>query len=142
MLDTNIIISSLIKPGGFTRRIILLLEDQADLYAPKALLEELTRKTEYLARKKRISPVEQRYLLTLLLSGVWTVESDTIKPLIKAALKHVRDPDDAPFVALALYLRRTYEDVIILTWNTSDYERDNLARLKIKVITPRDALAL
>lgn len=81
-------------------------------------------------------------MLTLLLSGVRTVESDTIKPLIKAALKHVRDPDDAPFVALALYLRRTYEDVIILTWNTSDYERDNLARLKIKVITPRDALAL
>ena len=52
MLDTNVIISSLIRPGGFTRRVIMLLEDQADLYAPKVLLEELTKKTEYLARKK------------------------------------------------------------------------------------------
>jgi len=142
VLDTNIIISSLIKPGGFTRRVILLLEDQADLYAPKALLEELTKKTEYLARKKRVSPAEQRHLLTLLLSSVRTIESDAIKPLIKAALKHVRDPDDAPFVALALYLQRMYEDVIILTWNASDYKRENLERLRIKVLTPRDVLAL
>ncbi len=52
VLDTNVIISSLIRPGGFTRRVIMLLEDQADLYAPKVLLEELTKKTEYLARKK------------------------------------------------------------------------------------------
>ena len=31
VLDTNIIISSLIKPGSFTRRILLLLEDQRSL---------------------------------------------------------------------------------------------------------------
>ena len=142
VLDTNIIISSLIKPGGFTRRVILFLEDQADLYAPRALLEELTKKTEYLARKKRISPAEQRHLLTLLLSNVRTIESDAIKPFIKAALKYARDPDDAPFVALALYLQRIYEDVIILTWNTSDYKRENLERVKIKVLTPRNALAV
>ncbi|MEB3860938.1 MAG: putative toxin-antitoxin system toxin component, PIN family [Desulfurococcales archaeon] len=142
VLDTNIIISSLIKPGGFTRRVILLLEDQADLYAPKALLEELTKKTEYLARKKRVSPAEQRHLLTLLLSSVRTIESDAIKPLIKAAMEYVRDPDDAPFVALAIYLQRVYEDVIILTWNTSDYKREDLEMLKIKVFTPREVLAL
>ena len=81
-------------------------------------------------------------MLTLLLSSVRTIESDAIKPLIKAALKHVRDPDDAPFVALALYLQRMYEDVIILTWNASDYKRENLERLRIKVLTPRDVLAL
>ena len=142
VLDTNIIISSLIKPGGFTRRVILLLEDQADLYAPKALLEELAEKMEYLAQKKRVSPAEQRYLLTLLLSSIRTIESDAIKPLIREALRYVRDPDDAPFVALALYLQRMYEDVIILTWNTSDYKRENLERLKIKVLTPRDMLTL
>ena len=61
VLDTNIIISSLIKPGGFTRRVILLLEDQAGLYAPKTLLEELAKKTKYLARKKRVSSIEQRH---------------------------------------------------------------------------------
>ncbi|MEB3780408.1 MAG: putative toxin-antitoxin system toxin component, PIN family [Desulfurococcales archaeon] len=88
VLDTNIIISSLIKPGGFTRRVILLLEDQADLYAPKVLLEELTKKAEYLARRKRVSPTEQRHLLTLLLSGVRTIESNAIKPFIKIALKN------------------------------------------------------
>ena len=142
VLDTNVVISSLIKPGGFTRRVILLLEDQADLYAPKTLLEELTKKTEYLARKKRVSHNEQKHLFTLLFSSVRTIESDTIKPLIKAALKYVQDPDDAPFVALALYLRRIYENVIILTWNTSDYKRENLERLKIKVLTPRDVITL
>ena len=81
-------------------------------------------------------------MLTLLLSNVQTIESDVIKPFIKAALKYVRDPDGAPFVALALYLQGIYEDVIILTWNTSDYKRDNLERVKIKVLIPRDALAL
>ncbi len=142
VLDTNIIISSLIKPGGFTRRILLLLEDQADLYAPKALLEELTEKTEYLARRKGVSPAEQKRLLTLLLSDVQTIESNVIKPFIKVALKYVRDSDDAPFVALALYLQRIYEDVIVLTWNTSDYIKEDLERIRIKVLTPRDVLAL
>ncbi len=142
VLDTNVIISSLIKPGGFTRRVILLLEDQSDLYAPKVLLEELTEKTEYLARKKNVSPAEQKHLLTLLLSSVRTVESDVIKPLIKTALRYVRDRDDAPFVALALYLQTMYDDVAILTWNMNDYMKENLERLGIKVLTPRDILPL
>ncbi len=140
VLDTNIIISSLIKPGGLTRRVILLLEDQADFYAPKVLLEELAEKTEYLARRKGISPTEQRRLLVLLLSGVRTIESNVIKPFVRMALKYVRDPDDAAFVASALYLQRTYKDVIILTWNISDYIKDDLEGMKIKVLTPRDAL--
>jgi len=140
VLDTNIIISSLIKPGGFTRRVIVLLEDQADLYAPSTLLEELARKMEYLARKKGVPLRDQRYLLTLLLSGVHTIESDVIKPFIKLALEHVRDRDDAPFVALALYLRRTHEEVVILTWNAADYKREDLERLRIKVLTPREVL--
>jgi len=140
VLDTNIIISSLIKPGGLTRRVILFLEDQADFYAPKVLLEELAEKTEYLARRKGISPTEQRRLLILLLSGVRTIESNVIKPFVRMALKYVRDPDDAAFVALALYLQRTYKDVVILTWNISDYIKDDLEGMKIKVLTPRDAL--
>ena len=142
VLDTNIIISSIIKPGGFTRRVLLLLEDQANLYAPKALLEELAKKTEYLAQRKGVSPQEQKYLLALLLSSVQTIDSDAIRPLIKTALRYARDPDDAPFVALALYLLMIYKDVIILTWNISDYKREDLERLKIKVLTPRDVIVL
>jgi len=140
VLDTNIVISSLIKPGGFTRSILLQLEDMADLYVPRALLEELAEKTEYLARKKGVSSEELRYMLSLLFSSVETIESDIIKSFIKDALNYVRDPDDAPFVALAFYLRSMYREVIILTWNVRDYKRDHLGELKINVLTPRDIL--
>ncbi|MCE4604347.1 MAG: putative toxin-antitoxin system toxin component, PIN family [Aeropyrum sp.] len=138
VLDTNIIISSLLKPDGFTRRVLLLLEDQADLYAPEVLLDELGRKIELLALDKGLSADELRYLLALLLSSVRTVESRVIRSFMSIALEYARDPDDAPFVALALHLRTVYEDVIILTWNISDYKGSDLERLKIRVLTPRD----
>ncbi len=123
-----------------TRKVLLNLEDYADLYVPVVVLEEIARKSEYLALRKGISPSMQRYLLSLILSNVKIIKYSVIKPFLERALNYVRDPDDAYFVALALYLKKSYNIVVILTWNSRDYMGEKLEVLSIKVLTPIDVL--
>lgn len=101
VLDTNILIAALIK-DSITRRILLLPDLQFLL--PAFALDELARHRTKIARAARLKADEIDLLLTLLLTSVVVVPFERIAPHIPAAdaLIGAIDPDDVPFVALAL----------------------------------------
>ncbi|MEB3779437.1 MAG: PIN domain-containing protein [Desulfurococcales archaeon] len=61
VIDTNIIISSMLKEAGYTRRVLLLLSALYPTYTPKHAIEEIHRHAQYLAERKGIPERSRRY---------------------------------------------------------------------------------
>lgn len=101
VLDTNILIAALIK-DSITRRILLLPD--LEFLLPAFALAELARHRGKIVRAARLQGDELDLLLTLLLKSVAVVPLERIAPYIPDAdaLIGAVDPDDVPFVALAL----------------------------------------
>ncbi len=101
VLDTNVLIASLIKDS--VTRAILLLPD-FEYLLPEFALEEITRHRPKIARLSSLASEELDLLLSILLESVSVVPSERIVPHLAAAEKLIgaSDPDDVPFVALAL----------------------------------------
>jgi predicted nucleic acid-binding protein len=101
VLDTNVLIAALIK-DSITRRI-LLLPDLAFLL-PAFALDEIAIHRSKILRATRLKGDELDLLLTLLLTSVTVVPFERLAPYLSEAdaLIGAIDPDDVPFVALAL----------------------------------------
>jgi predicted nucleic acid-binding protein len=101
VLDTNILVAALIK-NSITRRILLLPD--LEFLLPAFALDELARHRAKIVRAARLKVDEVDLLLTLLLTSVVVVPFERIAPFPPAAdaLMGAIDPDDVPFVALAL----------------------------------------
>jgi len=101
VLDTNVLIASLIKDS--VTRAILLLPD-FEYLLPEFSLEEITRHWPKIARLSGLASEELDLLLSILLESVSVVPMERIVPHLAAAEKLIgaSDPDDVPFVALAL----------------------------------------
>lgn len=101
VLDTNILIATLIK-DSITRRILLLPD--LDFLLPAFALDELARHRAKIPRAARLKGDELDLLLTLLLTSVTVVPFERVAPYLPNAdaLIGAIDPDDIPFVALAL----------------------------------------
>jgi predicted nucleic acid-binding protein len=101
VLDTNILIAALIK-DSITRRILLLPD--LEFLLPAFALDELARHRAKIVRAARLKGDELDLLLTLLLTSVAIVPYERIAPYLSDAdvLIGAIDPDDVPFVALAL----------------------------------------
>lgn len=101
VLDTNILVAALIK-DSITRRILLLPD--LEFLLPAFALDELARHRAKIARAARLKVDEIDLLLTLLLTSVVVVPFERIAPYLPTAdaLMGAIDPDDVPFVALAL----------------------------------------
>ncbi len=139
VIDTNILISSMLKESGYTRRILLLLVEFYPVYTPSYALEEIKRHLHRLAERKGIPPERLRALITLLTEDLRVVDEREYAPYLSEAKALVHDPGDTDFVATSLMLRQKYAEVILLTWNTRDYDRRNLKKKGITVLTPREA---
>jgi predicted nucleic acid-binding protein len=101
VLDTNILIAALIK-DSLTREILFL--PGFEFLLPEHALEEVNRHRAKIVRHARLKAKEIDLLLGLLLESVTVVPREKIIPHLKAAetLIGTVDPDDVPFVALAL----------------------------------------
>jgi len=101
VLDTNVLIASLIKDS--VTRAILLLPD-FEYLLPEFALEEITRHRPKIARLSGLTSEELDLLLSILLESGSVVPLERIVPYLAAAEKLIgaSDPDDVPFVALAL----------------------------------------
>lgn len=101
VLDTNILIAALIK-DSLTRQILFL--PGFEFLLPEYALEEVRRHRAKIARHSRLKYEEIDLLLSLLLESVTVVPLERITPHVKEAeaLISAIDPDDIPFVALAL----------------------------------------
>jgi len=101
VLDTNILIAALIK-DSITRRILLL--PGLEFLLPAFALDELAMHRSKIVRATRLKGDELDLLLTLLLTSVTIVPFERIAPYLAEAdtLIGAIDPNDVPFVALAL----------------------------------------
>lgn len=101
--DTNIVFSALIA-GGKTRE--LLLSDRIELYAPEFFFTELDNHREEISEKSNLSEDELGLLLDLLFKDTEVVPKEEFEGELSQASERIEetDPDDVPFLALALHL--------------------------------------
>lgn len=129
VLDTNVVLSALIRPGGVTGK--LRLAWQAELFTPlinRATATELIRVLSY--AKFKLSPAEQHELLADYLPWAEVVPNPARPPSTPAC----RDPHDVPFLQLAFSARA---DALV----TGDADLLVLAPLRrCALLTPAQAI--
>ena len=101
VIDTNVLVSALYKPASTPGRIVILaLEGAIQLFAPDTVRAELER---VLRVKLRYS--DSDWDRTLAALSVSWIEAATYQTHLGKAAGAIRDPDDAPVVAVALLLK-------------------------------------
>lgn len=123
VIDTNIVVSAALKPGGLQRTVLLLATNKpATLYVSEAVLAEYR---EVLARPElKIRMGLRQQLLQLIQS-----RAHPIKP--SRTLQVTKDPDDNKFLECADAGRADY----LVTGNTRHFPK---FWKKTKVITSRE----
>lgn len=136
VLDSNIIISSLLNSNGSTSRIIELWKKQYfQVLISSYILSEVknTFRDKQLTQKYHLSPGKQARLLTqLYYSGILVDPKNPTSPTS-------RDPKDNPIIQLALagqaqYLVTGDQDLLVLSKLKSIYP--------VKIITPAEFIHL
>lgn len=103
--DTNVIFSALIA-GGKTRELIL--GDRTLLYAPEFFFTELDAHRDDLREKSKLSDGELSLLIEVLFGDTKVVPQEEFDDELQTASQIIgaTDPDDVPFLALALISTR------------------------------------
>jgi predicted nucleic acid-binding protein len=104
VLDTNVLISSLVRKEGITRATlsILLHDENCDIMAPAEVVKELRAHAEEICRKAGITQQLLEGALDRLLENVQLAPLLSYQNELEEALQCVRGESDAPFAALAL----------------------------------------
>ncbi|MCD6522962.1 MAG: putative toxin-antitoxin system toxin component, PIN family [Candidatus Diapherotrites archaeon] len=135
VVDTNIILSAMIKEEGISRRFLLLplVDHRLRLVISELIEEEIKKHEVEIARKAGISfPLFRKGLKELLKHlEVIRIRGKTEKDEV---VKFVKDKSDAHVVALALVSKADY----IVTYNKKDFHIKKLAPKGIKVRTPQE----
>lgn len=96
VLDTSVVLSALIRPGGVAGR--LRLAWQAQLFVPLTSRDTVVELIRVLAYPKfKLTPDQQHDLLADYLPWIETARMPTQPPKVPAC----RDPNDLPFLQLA-----------------------------------------
>lgn len=103
VLDTNILFSALIA-GGKTRKIIIT--GNQNLHEPEYTFTELEKHHKTIKRKTELDGSDLQLLLNIILEQINIVPKAEFENQIPQAEKIIGkiDPDDVPFLALALDL--------------------------------------
>ena len=107
VLDTNIIISILIKPSGKISSLFEILQEKKKLFISDFTLQEIITHSSKIQRIAKYSVNELEQLLHVLLSSVSIIYKEIIpEKFVVDAVKLCEDVDikDTPFVAVALML--------------------------------------
>ena len=127
VVDTNILISAIIKPGK-TREIIFNLG--FEFFTPAYTLTELRKHKEEICEKARVSRPDFESFLEILFRYVKIINPEIYSSFLKEAGTLIKDVKDVSFLACALALQ-------CIIWS-NDYgfkEQD-----KVEVFTTRDLL--
>jgi len=125
VIDTNILISALIKDDSITSKIIK--SGIFEIYYPEDGMFELKKYRDYIIkkRKKALQKKSFDYALSFLLESIIVVPSLLYEDKIREAYEVMKDIDekDTPFLALALKLQCPI-------WsNDDDFEKQNLVEV-------------
>jgi len=144
VIDTNVILASILKKASYTRQILVYIMDVIgiDAYTPEKTIEEVESHLEELARRKGVNAEELSLAVKILLLTVRIVRKTEYDEYLEQAQSYTVDPDDVAFVALALALTRRYNSVILLTWNKDDYKVNDLKGYNVFIATPSEVIQL
>jgi len=125
VIDTNILISALIKDDSTTAEIIK--SGIFEIYYPEDGMFELKKYRDYIVkkRKKALQKMSFDYALNFLLESVIVIPSSLYEDKIREAYEIMKNIDekDTPFLALALKLQCPI-------WsNDSDFEKQNVVEV-------------
>ncbi len=104
IVNTNRIIAALIK-NSYSRKIIA--SDKLELITPEFAKDEIRKYQATILKKASISKAELNRLSSLFFKKIYVVD-DSIFSIKSAEAKSIMDsidPDDAPFIALALLIK-------------------------------------
>ena len=99
VIDTNSIISALIK-NGISRRIILL--PAIEFITPDHTLTEISKYKKIICKKAKITSNEFNILFNLIFEYITIIPKEEYKAYFVSARKLIDDIDDVPFIALCL----------------------------------------
>tara|TARA_Y100000310_G_C20509170_1_gene727950 strand:+ start:373 stop:774 length:402 start_codon:yes stop_codon:yes gene_type:complete len=102
VIDTNVIISMLIRPG---KSLDLFFNDGLEIYAPKLLLEELENNMVTIVEKSLVSVGDIERLLEILKDRIKFVDEKKFLKYREEAIKLCPHEKDVVYFALALYLK-------------------------------------
>jgi putative PIN family toxin of toxin-antitoxin system len=140
VLDTNILISSLVRSKGITRVsvTILLHDENHKAVAPAEVIQELKDHAQDICGKAGITQQNLERALDQLLENVELVPLSVYGSRLQEALQSVRDESDAPFAALAL----ARSPSIIVTYNKRHFDSRRLLRRRVRVLTPVETVGM
>ena len=136
VVDTNVLISSLIKDEGFTQAIlsILLAQKEINILVPFTIKTELVAHISEISRKSGLPVKIVGELMSRFFKHVKIVREMEYAEEIRESLKLVTHEPDAPFAGLAL----KYAPSIILTYNKKHYNEKGLESGNVNVFTPSE----
>jgi predicted nucleic acid-binding protein len=138
ILDTNVLISSLVRLEGITRvsLTILLHDENCKVLAPADVIEQLRAHAQEISHKASITRSLLEETLERLLENVQLAPVSSYRNELQEASQLVRDESDAPFAALALVTSPS----IIVTYNKRHFNSRGLMRRQVRVLTPVEVL--
>mgnify|MGYP006282674547 CR=1 FL=1 len=99
VLDTNIIISALIR-DGITRRIIF--SPFIECIIPEHSLKEISKYEKLICEKAKLNNRDFKLILTIIFKKVKIIQKKEYKDKIEKAKTMIKDIEDTPFIALYL----------------------------------------
>lgn len=131
VIDTNIIISSLLR-DGLTRKILLL--SPFEMYTLSYAEKEIGANKEELISKSGLDDESFKYIIQVLFSKINLIPLEAIEPFKESAVKIMKEIDinDAPFLALCMMLNCP-------VWSNDNHFKRQKA---VRVFTTREILPL
>jgi len=138
VLDTNVIISSLIRTEGVTRIAFLFLVNKPSIriLCPESAIKEIRKYEGEIARRTGITARMLMIALDELLKNIEVREESSFKTCITKVKDLVKDEKDIPFAALALDCAPSF----LVTYNKKDYQTTKLKERGVIVAEPVEAL--
>ena len=104
VIDTNIIISSLIS-NSISRHI--LMNSNIEFIAPEYTFTEILKHGDIIEKKSKLASKDMQYVMDMLFSRITIYPKDEYADCYVQAKDIMKDidPDDAPFLALAMKTR-------------------------------------
>lgn len=102
VIDANIVISMLIKPG---KPIDLFFSEELEVFAPELLFKELENNKDAIIKKSCLSQEDIKGFLTVLKRKITTIPEEDFIMYLEEAANVCPDPKDEIYFALAMHLK-------------------------------------
>lgn len=103
VVDTNVVFSAMIADGA-TRELVL--DERLSCHVPEFFFSEFTKYLEVIQQKTGLDESDLKLLVSILFEDVHVVPRDEFTEHVPEAKEVIGsvDPDDVPFLALAIHL--------------------------------------